>query len=332
MTRVAINGLGRIGRTFLKLAIEKKIDVVAVNDLTDCKNLAYLLKYDSVYGVWHKKIEVGNNFLKIKGKKIIALSEKNPEKLPWKKLGVDIVIESTGFFTEKGNVHFVAGAKKVLITAPCKNNQITIVPGVNDVLLKKNHTLISVASCTTNCFVPIAHVLHSAFDIERGFMTTVHAYTADQRLQDAPHEKFRRGRAAAENLVPTTSGVLFALNQVMPELAGKIDGLAIRAPVMCGSLVDFSVMLKKSISRNEINAALKKAAAGNLKGIIEYSEDELVSRDVIGNPHSAVVDSLSTQIIDEGHGCGTMAKVLAWYDNEFGYSNRLVDVVGMVKI
>ncbi len=324
MRKIAINGLGRIGRSFLKLALEKNLDIVAVNDLTDSKNLAYLLKYDSVYGKWNKKIEAGKDFLAINNKKILVLKEKDPEKLPWKKLNIDIVIESTGFFTEQATKHLKAGAKKVIITAPCKNNEITIVPGVNDNKLK-NQKIISVASCTTNCFAPIAYLLNQTFGIEKGFMTTVHAYTADQKLQDAPHEKFRRGRAATENLVPTTSGVLFAISQVIPELKGKIDGLAIRSPVICGSIVDFSVILKKPATVNEINRMFKKAAQGKLKNILEYSEDELVSRDVIGNSHSGIVDGLLTQVINKN-----FAKVLAWYDNEYGYSNRLVDVVGMM--
>ncbi|MEN9626568.1 MAG: type glyceraldehyde-3-phosphate dehydrogenase [archaeon] len=326
--RVAINGLGRIGRNFLKLALEKNLDIIAVNDLTDPKNLAYLLKYDSVYGVWNKKIEAGSNFLKIDNKKILVLKEKDPASLPWKMLNIDVVIESTGFFTEQADKHLKAGAKKVIITAPCKNNQITIVPGINDNLLK-NQTIISVASCTTNCFAPVAHILNQEFGIEKGFMTTVHAYTADQKLQDAPHEKYRRGRAATENLVPTTSGVLSAISQVIPELKGKIDGLAIRAPVICGSIMDFSVMLKKPVSVKEINAVLQKYSQ-KYKNIMEYSEDELVSRDIINNPHSCIIDSLSTQIIEDKNGKGNLAKVLAWYDNEFGYSNRLVDVVEML--
>ena len=334
MVRVAINGLGRIGRSVLKICLERGIDVVAINDLTDCRNLAYLLAYDSVYGKWNKKIEAGADFLKIGGKKIIILSEKDPAKLPWKKLGVDVVIESTGFFTTRDGAsrHITAGAKKVLVSAPCSGGVTTIVPGVNHTTLKKTDTIISVASCTTNCLAPVVQVLEDNFGIVRGFMTTVHAYTADQRLHDAPHENYRRGRAAAENLVPTTTGATRAVELVLPSLKGKLQGLAIRAPVVCGSIVDFVAELKKKTSVSEINNALRKAASGTLKGIMQYSEDELVSRDVIGNAHSAVVDGLSTQVIgDTLGGKGNLVKVLAWYDNEYGYSCRMVDVVRMVK-
>ncbi len=329
MVRVAINGLGRIGRTVLKIALEKKIDVVAINDLTSPENLAYLLKYDSTYGVYPQKIGLEKGFITISGKKIRALSEKDPNKLPWKELKVDVVIESTGFFTTRplAALHLKAGAKKVLISAPCKDDVMTVVPGVNETMLKKEHKVISVASCTTNCLAPIAKVLNDHFKIKKGFMTTIHAYTADQTLQDAPHHDFRRGRAANENLVPTTTGATISVEQVIPDLREKLKGLAIRAPVICGSLVDFVAELQKKTSPEELNRILKKAADTKLKGIMEYTEQPIVSSDIVGNSHSSIVDGLSTQVID-----GNFVKVIAWYDNEFGYSNRMIDVLKIVKV
>ncbi|MBS3094022.1 type I glyceraldehyde-3-phosphate dehydrogenase [Candidatus Pacearchaeota archaeon] len=333
MVKVAINGLGRIGRSVLKIALDKKVDIVAVNDLTSPENLAYLLKYDSVYGVWDKKVESGNGFLLIEGKKIKVFAEKDPSSLPWKSLKIDVVIESTGLFTsrEGSEKHLKAGAKHVLISAPCKNDIFTVVPGVNNNLLKKQD-IISVASCTTNCLAPVVKILHDSFGIEKGFMTTIHAYTADQRLQDSPHNDLRRGRAAAENLVPTSTGAIIAVTQVIPSLKGKLNGIAIRAPVVCGSITDFVALLSKKVSAEDINNAVRKAANGNMKGIVQYSDDPLVSRDIIGNSHSSIFDSLSTLIIDENSGKGNMIKVIAWYDNEYGYSNRMIDVVKMLRL
>jgi glyceraldehyde 3-phosphate dehydrogenase len=328
--RIAINGFGRIGRSVFKIGLERGFDFVAINDLTDPKVLAYLLSYDSVYGRYDKKVEAGPNYIKVNGKKIQILNEKDPERLPWKKLGVDVVIESTGFFTDREGAqkHIKAGAKKVLITAPAKNSDVTIVPGVNDEKLKKEHKIISMGSCTTNCLAPVAKVLNDEFGIKQAFMTTAHAYTNDQMILDVPHKKLRRGRAAAINIIPTTSGATQSVAEAIPELKGKMDGLALRVPVACGSIVDFVAELNKKVTVKEINNALKKAASGKLKGILEYTEDEIVSSDVIGNKSSSVVDGLSTQVIGES---GNLVKVLSWYDNEFGYSNRMVDLLKMLK-
>lgn len=326
MVKTAINGFGRIGRAFFKIALEKGIDIVAINDLTSPDVLTYLLKYDSVYGNYRKKVESGKGFIKVDNKKIMVFSEKEPDKLPWKKLGVDIVIESTGIFTDRegASKHIKAGAKKVIITAPAKNPDITIVPGVNNNILKKEHKIISMASCTTNCLAPIAKVLNDNFKIKKAFMTTAHAYTNDQEILDVPHKKLRRGRAAAINIIPTSSGATTSVADVIPELKGKMDGLALRVPVSCGSIVDFVAELDKKASVKEINAALKKAAEGNLKGILQYTEDAIVSSDVIGNPSSSVVDGALTQSI------GNLVKVLSWYDNEYGYSCRLADMIKLL--
>ncbi len=320
--KVAINGLGRIGRQVLKVGIEKGINFIAINDLTDTKTIAYLLKYDSVYGIYNKKIEFGKDFIKIGNKKIKVISEKEPEKLPWKKLGIDFVIESTGFFTdrEKAKKHLKAGAKKVIISAPSKNSDATIVLGVNDNSLKNSDKIISMASCTTNCLAPIAKILNDNFGIKKGFMTTVHAYTSDQSIQDSPNKKLRRGRAGAENIVPTTSGATTATIQVIPELKGKLNGLAIRVPVSCGSIVDFVAELDKEVSLEQVNNVLKQSSK-KLNGILDYSEDELVSSDIIRNSNSCIVDGLSTQVI------GNLVKVLAFYDNEYGYSCRMIDLL-----
>ncbi len=321
--KVAINGLGRIGRAIFKIGLEKGINFIAINDLADFKNLAYLIKYDSVYGNYDKKIETGNDFIKINNKKISVFSEADPEKLPWKKLKIDVVIESTGFFTarEGAEKHIKAGAQKVLISAPAENPDITIVPGVNESKLKKEHKIISMGSCTTNCLAPLAKVLNDEFGIKKGFMTTIHAYTPNQNILDSPHKKLRRGRAGAINIVPTTSGATTSVIEVIPELKGKIDGLAIRVPVACGSIVDFVAELNKKFSKEQINKVFKKSALGKLKGILSYTEDEIVSSDIIGNPHSSIVDGLSTQVI------GDLVKVLAWYDNEYGYSCRMIDML-----
>jgi len=326
MVRIAVNGLGRIGRSFLKIALDKKLDIVAVNDLGDINSLVYLIKYDSVYGNYENKVEAGKDFIKINNKKIKVFSEKDPENLPWKELDVDIVIESTGVFTDRegANKHLKAGAKKVIISAPGKNPDITVVLGVNENQLRKEHKIISMGSCTTNCLAPIVKVLNDGFGIEKGYMTTVHAYTNDQAILDAPHKKLRRGRAGAMNLIPTTSGATTSVTEVIPKLKGKLDGLAIRAPVACGSITDFVAILKKSVTREQVNEALKKASQQKLKGILYYSEDELVSSDIIRNPNSSIVDSILTQAN------GNLVKVLSWYDNEYGYSCRLVDLVKLL--
>ncbi|MFZ1970587.1 MAG: type I glyceraldehyde-3-phosphate dehydrogenase [Candidatus Nanoarchaeia archaeon] len=322
--KVAINGLGRIGRLVLKSGLDEGVNFVAINDLTDPRTLAYLIKYDSVYGKYDKEVEAGKDFIKIGGKKIMILSERDPGALPWKKLGIDVVIESTGFFTDKegASKHLNAGAKRVIISAPAKNPDITVVLGVNDNLLKSSHKIISMASCTTNGLTPVAKVLEEEFGIVKGFMTTAHAYTSDQDLVDAPHKNLRRGRAAAINIVPTTSGATSAVAEVIPSLKGKLVGLALRVPVPSGSIVDFVAELKKEVTVEQVNNAFKKAASlGRLKGILKYTEDEIVSSDIIGEKHSSIVDGLSTMVI------GNTVKVLAWYDNEFGYAHRLAEFI-----
>jgi glyceraldehyde 3-phosphate dehydrogenase len=327
MVKIAVNGLGRIGRVFLKIALDRKVDVVAINDLGNIDSLVYLMKYDSVYGNYPGKVEAGKDFIQINNKKIKVFSEKDPENLPWKELGVDIVIESTGVFTDRegANKHLKAGAKKVIISAPGKNPDITVVLGVNENKLKKEHKIISMGSCTTNCLAPIAKVLNDSFGIEKGYMTTVHAYTNDQAILDIPHKKLRRGRAGAINLIPTTSGATTSVIDVIPELKGKLDGLAIRAPVPCGSITDFVAVLKKPVTREQVNEALRKASQKEMKGILSYSEDELVSSDIIKNPNSSIVDSILTQAN------GNLVKVLSWYDNEYGYSNRVVELIKLLR-
>jgi len=327
MVKVAINGLGRIGRAVLKIALDRKVDVVAVNDLANIQSLVYLIKYDSVYGNYPGKIEAGKDFIKINNKKIRVFSEKDPENLPWGELGIDVLIESTGVFTDRegANKHIKAGAKKVIISAPGKNPDFTLVLGVNENKLKKEHKIISMASCTTNCLAPIVKVLNDNFKIEKGYMTTIHAYTNDQAILDIPHKKLRRGRAGAINLIPTTSGATTSVTEVIPELKGKLDGLAIRAPVPCGSITDFVAVLKKPATREQVNEALRKASQKEMKGILFYSEDELVSSDIIKNPNSSIVDSILTQAN------GSLVKVLSWYDNEYGYSNRVIDLIKLLK-
>lgn len=325
---VAINGFGRIGRIVFKLCIEKKINVVAINDTHGAENAAYLLKHDSIYGRYKEEVSYDKNNLIVKGKKIKVISEREIAKLPWKALKADVIVESTGAFTNPADAkqHLASGAKYVLITAPCKGRpDLTVVPGVNHHLLKKDMKIISVASCTTNCLVPVIDTLHKNFNLKRALITTVHAYTNDQVIHDSFHKKVRRGRAAAINIVPTSTGAAEAVDEVLPELKGKVNGLAVRVPVAIGSLTDVVAELSKEFTTEQINAAFKKASQKELKGILEYSEEELVSSDVIGNPHSTVFDSLSTQVD------GNLVKVLAWYDNEFGYSNRVVDVIQMLK-
>lgn len=324
---IAINGFGRIGRTILKIALDKKIPVVAINDTHGADSAAYTLKYDSIYGPYKRKIETKGNFLIIDEKKIPVISERDPTKLPWKKMNVDTVIESTGAFTnaKDASQHIAAGAKKVIITAPAKNPDVTIVPGVNDDWLKSTHKIISIGSCTTNCTATIAKVLIENFGVKYAMLTTIHAYTNDQAIQDSAHHNIRRGRAGALNMVPTTTGAAETVIEVLPKLKGLMTGLSVRVPVACGSLTDLTVEVTKKATAASVNAAFKKASKGAYKGLIEYSEDPLVSSDVIGNPHSAVIDSLSTQVD------GNLVKVLAWYDNEFGYSNRVVDVMQRLK-
>lgn len=324
---IAINGFGRIGRVIFRILKERGVNVTAINDPHGLESAEYLLKFDSVYGPFKGKVEKKDNNLIVDGKKIIVLSERDPLKLPWKQLKIDVVIESTGVFNE-GNMasqHIIAGAKKVIITAPAKNVDAMIVPGVNLHNLHKMHNVISISSCTTNCLAPIVKVLNNYFGIERALMTTVHAYTNDQAIQDSEHKKLRRGRAGAANLIPTTTGAAHAVEEVLPELKGRLTGLAVRAPVICGSLVDLTAELRRNFTVDEINAIFKVESGKDMKGIIQYSEDELVSTDIIGTKYSAVFDSKSTQK------SGNLVKVLAWYDNEYGYSNRVVDVVLMMK-
>ncbi len=324
--KVAINGFGRIGRlAFKAMHHDDAVEVVAINDLTDAKTLAHLLKYDSVHGRFPEAVHADGDHLVVGDRRIRIYAERNPADLPWKELGVDIVLESTGVFRtrEKMSLHLQAGAKKVLLSAPAKDElDNTVVMGVNDDTLKAEHVLVSNASCTTNCLAPVAKVLHDTFGIRRGWMTTIHAYTNDQRLLDLPHSDLRRARAAAQNIVPTTTGAAKAVGLVIPELKGKLDGIAVRVPVADGSLVDLVVELDKSVSPDDVNNAMKEAAEGKLKGILEYCEDPVVSSDIVGNPHSSIFDALSTKIID-----GNFVKVISWYDNEWGYSNRIVDLL-----
>jgi len=330
MVRVAINGFGRIGRQVLRIGIEDpQLEFVAVNDLTDVKTLAYLFKYDSVHGNYKGKVEYHEHDLVINGKKIRVCSERDPEKLPWKELSVDIVVESTGLFTKKelASKHITAGAKKVVISAPAKGGDVkTIVKGVNEHEYDKaKDVVISNASCTTNCLAPIVKVLNDNFGIEQGFMTTVHSYTNDQVILDLPHKDLRRGRAAAQNIIPTTTGAAVAVTQVIPELKGKLDGLAVRVPTPCGSLTDFVCVLKKDTTVEEVNKLFENVSKYHLKGIIEYSNEFLVSRDIVDNPHSTIFDSQSTMMIGPRY-----LKIIAWYDNEWGYSNRVVDLLRLM--
>ena len=316
--RVGINGFGRIGRLVVRAAMERKVPIefVAVNDITDAGTLAHLLRYDSVHGRWPAAGRAVDGRLPVCGKSIQVLSEKDPAKLPWKSLGVEVVLEATGRFTDRagGALHIAAGARAVMISAPAKGADLTFVFGVNqDRLDRSKHTVVTIGSCTTK-------VLHDAFGIEHGFMTTIHAYTNDQRILDQPHKDLRRARNAATNLIPTSTGAAKAIGEVLPELKGRLDGIAVRAPVMDGSLVDLVCRLKRPVTKEAVNAAMKAAADGPMKGVLEYCEDPIVSSDVVGNPASSVFDALSTSVLD-----GTLVKVLAWYDNEWGFSNRVVD-------
>ncbi|MDM7890288.1 type I glyceraldehyde-3-phosphate dehydrogenase [Curtobacterium caseinilyticum] len=327
--KIGINGFGRIGRNFFRAALAKgsDLEIVAVNDLTDNAALANLLKFDSVTGRLGVSVELDGDSIVVDGKPIKVLAERDPANLPWGELGVDIVIESTGFFTKAADAqkHIDAGAKKVIISAPATGDDVTIVLGVNeDQYDPANHNIISNASCTTNSLAPLAKVFHDKFGIERGLMTTVHAYTADQNLQDGPHKDPRRARAAALNIVPTSTGAAKAIGLVMPELAGKLDGYALRVPVPTGSITDLTLETKSEVTVDEINAAYKEAAEGPLKGILLYSEDPLVSTDITTDPHSSIYDSGLTKVI------GGLVKITSWYDNEWGYSNRLVDLTEYV--
>jgi glyceraldehyde 3-phosphate dehydrogenase len=327
--KVGINGFGRIGRNFYRAVLTSgaDIEIVGINDLTDTKTLAHLLKYDSILGRLGKDVVAGEGEIVIDGKAVPVFAERDPAALPWAKVGADIVIESTGFFTKADDAkkHVAAGAKKVIISAPATGEDITIVMGVND----KDYdpatdVVISNASCTTNCLAPMAKVIDDAFGIERGLMTTIHAYTNDQNVLDYPHKDLRRARAAALNMIPTTTGAAKAIALVMPQLKGKLDGYAMRVPVPTGSATDLTVELKTAASKEEINAAIKAAAEGSLKGILQYTEDPIVSTDIVTDPSSCIFDSGLTYVN------GNMAKVVGWYDNEWGYSNRLVDLVGLV--
>jgi glyceraldehyde 3-phosphate dehydrogenase len=327
--RVGINGFGRIGRNIMRAAMgDKNIDIVAVNDLTSAKTLAHLLKYDSVLGNLHATVEAKVDSISVDGDEFRVLSLRDPAQLPWKDLGVDIVFESTGLFTERDAAakHVAAGAKKVIITAPAKGPDLTIVLGVNEEKYDpKKHHIISNASCTTNCLAPLAKVIHERFGIKKGWMTTIHSYTNDQQLLDLPHKDLRRARAAALSMIPTSTGAASAVGEVLPELKGKLDGFAMRVPTPNVSVVDLAAIVDKKTSGEEVNAALKEAAEGSLKGILQFSTEELVSIDFKGNPHSSIVDAPYTKVMD-----GDFVKLLSWYDNEWGYSNRCVDLVRLL--
>ena len=328
-TRVGINGFGRIGRNFFRAALEQgaDIEIVAVNDLTDNKTLAHLLKYDSITGRFQGEASYDDEGIVVDGKHIKVLAQRNPADLPWGELGVEVVVESTGFFTdgEKAKAHLDAGAKKVVISAPAKNVDGTFVMGVNeDKYDGATMNIVSNASCTTNCLAPLAKVLEENFGIERGIMTTIHSYTGDQRVLDAPHKDLRRARAAALNMIPTKTGAAQAVALVLPELEGKFDGLAVRVPTPTGSLTDLTFIAKKEVSVEAVKAAVKAAAEGELKGVLEYTEDPIVSSDIVGDPHTSIFDATETKVI------GNLVKVLSWYDNEWGYSNALVRLTALV--
>jgi glyceraldehyde 3-phosphate dehydrogenase len=326
--RVGINGFGRIGRNVFRAAYEKGADIewVAANDIGDAETTAHLLKYDSNYGPFPGKVEATGTGLRVGGKEIRLFAERDPANLPWGELGADVVIESTGLFTDRENAskHLEAGAKKVVISAPATDPDVTVALGVNfeQAYDREHHQLISNASCTTNCLAPVAKVVHDSVGIRHGLMTTIHAYTADQRLQDMPHRDLRRARAAAINLIPASTGAAKAIGLVIPELNGKLHGFAIRAPVPTGSVVDLTVEAERETTVEEINAAMEAAAHGALEGILSYTEDPIVSTDIIKNPASSILDSSLTAVMD-----GTMVKIIAWYDNEWGYSNRVADLV-----
>ena len=325
-TRVGINGFGRIGRSVFRILSERDdINVVCINDLFENEQLAYLLKYDTVMGIFKKEVKATDDALYVGDQKVVMTEQRDPAAIPWKDLGVDVVIESTGVFRERAPLekHLAAGAKKVLLTVPAKEEiDATIVLGVNDDDLKAEHRIVSNASCTTNCLAPIAKIIDDSFGLEEGFITTVHAYTNDQRLADVPHKDFRRSRAAGENIIPTTTGAARAVGKVLPRLKGKLDGLAMRVPVPDGSIVDLVCRVGKRPSVEDINRAVREAAEGPMQRVLEYSEEPLVSSDIIGNPHSSIFDAMSTSSLQDGY-----LRVVSWYDNEWGYSNRVVDLI-----
>ncbi len=327
--KVGINGFGRIGRNvFRVIAKRESIDVLAINDLTDAGTLSFLLKYDSVHGKFGGSIETNEDSLIVNGKEIKLLKEKDPTNLPWKDLGVEVVVESTGIFTKRADCekHIEAGARKVILSAPAKDKlDATIVIGVNTNDLKPEHKIVSNASCTTNCLAPLAKVINDNFEIEKGLMTTIHAYTNDQKVADLVHSDLRRARAAAINIIPTTTGAAKAIGEVIPELKGKFDGMAMRVPVANGSVTDMVASVKKNVSVEDINNVMKDAANNSLKGILEYCEDPIVSSDIIDNEHSCILDARSTYVIDNN-----LIKVIGWYDNEWGYSNRMVDLIELI--
>lgn len=322
--RVAINGFGRIGRTFCRIAQQKKaIEVVAINDLADSQTLAHLFKYDSIHRIYPGDVKAGDGSISIDGRNVKIFSEKSPENIPWKSLDIDVVIESTGHFLDKESAgkHIAAGAKKVIISAPAKDNVKAVVLGINDSILSKGDTVVSNASCTTNCAAPMIKVLDENWGVEDAYISTIHSYTGDQRLHDAPHKDLRRARAAALSIIPTSTGAAKAITKIFPHLEGKIGGCGMRVPVPNGSLTDISCILKKDTTVKEINEAFKKSAQSILKGIVEYTEEPIVSTDIIGNPHSCIFDAEFTSVV------GRMVKVIGWYDNEAGYSNRLAELI-----
>jgi glyceraldehyde 3-phosphate dehydrogenase len=327
--QVGINGFGRIGRSVFRIISDRDdMEVVAINDLFDNEQLAYLLKYDTVMGIFDREVTAETDAMTVDNHRVVMTEHRDPAEIPWKDLGAQFVIESTGVFRNREPLekHMTAGAEKVILTVPAKEEiDATIVIGVNDKELKPEHRIVSNASCTTNCLAPIAKILDDEFGIEEGFITTVHAYTNDQRLADVPHKDFRRSRAAGENIIPTTTGAAKAVGKVLPQLKGKLDGLAMRVPVPDGSIVDFTCRLGKKASRKDINAAVQEAAAGPMQRVVEYSEAPLVSSDIIGNTHSSIFDALSTNSQEDGY-----ARIVSWYDNEWGYSNRVVDLIGML--
>jgi glyceraldehyde 3-phosphate dehydrogenase len=327
--KIAINGFGRIGRLVFRAGYRNKdIEFVAINDVADAKTLAHLLKYDSIHGTLNAEVKSGNNSIIVDGKEIKTFSVREPETLPWKDLGVDVVLESTGKFTDRSGAekHLKAGATKVVISAPAKGPDVTVVFGVNqEIYDKTKHHIISMGSCTTNCLAPIVKILHQEFGLECGLMTTIHAYTNDQVVQDEPHKDLRRARAAALSMIPTTTGAARAIAEVIPEMKGKLDGLAIRVPVPNVSLVDFVATLSKSTTKDEVNAKFKEYANGPMKGILLCSEEELVSRDFNGNPHSSIVDMPNTTVLG-----GKMVKILSWYDNEWGFSSRMTELLSFI--
>ena len=331
MIKIGINGFGRIGRNVYRAALEnngfgKDFDIVAVNDIAPIDSLAYMLRWDSIYGKLDRQVKVEGTAINVGGRKLEITQAKDPLEIPWKKLGVDVAIESTGLFTEKDKAarHLTAGARKVLVSAPGKDVDVTLVLGVNfEMYDKAKHNVISMASCTTGSLAPPAKVINDKFGIEKGVMTTIHAYTGDQRLVDLPHKDFRRGRAASLSIIPTSTGAAKAIGEVIPALKGRMNGFALRVPTPCGSITDLSFTTKQEVTADDLNKALKEAAEGKMKGIIEYCTEPIVSTDIIGNPHSAVIDSLLTMVVG---GKGNFAKILSWYDNEWGYSNRIVEL------